>query len=84
MTATNDVLQYCFGGYLAVPDDGLDDERRRVRRCSASTTRSRVSRGASTAPTAPNNQADTSSFIATSGILPPDQFKQFESWPSAR
>ena len=25
-----------------------------------------------------------SSFLATSGILPVDQFKQFESWPSAR
>ena len=27
---------------------------------------------------------DTMSYIATSGILPPDEFKQFESWPSAR
>ena len=31
-----------------------------------------------------DNQDDTQSYLATSGILPPDQFKQFESWPSAR
>ncbi|MGH2763581.1 MAG: zinc carboxypeptidase, partial [Thermoleophilaceae bacterium] len=30
------------------------------------------------------NQNQSSSFIATSGILPPDEFPQFESWPSAR
>ena len=24
------------------------------------------------------------SYVATSGILPPDEFKQFENWPSAR
>ncbi len=31
-----------------------------------------------------DNQNATSSFIATSGILPKDEFPQFESWPSAR
>ena len=30
------------------------------------------------------NNFRRSSFLATSGILPADQFKQFESWPSAR
>ena len=31
-----------------------------------------------------DNQDATSSFIATSGILPPDEYPQFESWPSSR
>ena len=35
-------------------------------------------------PDSANNQNDTMSYVATSGILPPDEFKQFESWPSAR
>ena len=30
-----------------------------------------------------NNQDDTMSYVATSGILPVEQFKQFESWPSS-
>ena len=81
----NDVLQYWFGAYLAV-------RRRRPRRRTATAfdaARRRrpvhgSRRGASTAPDSADNQDDTSSFIATSGILPPDEFKQFESWPSAR
>ena len=30
------------------------------------------------------NQDDTSSFLATSGLLPTSDFPQFESWPSSR
>ena len=35
-------------------------------------------------PVFAGNTFRRSSFLATSGILPPDQFKQFESWPAAR
>ena len=35
-------------------------------------------------PVFAGNTIRRSSFIATSGILPVDQFKQFESWPAAR
>ena len=35
-------------------------------------------------PDSANNQNTGGSFVATSGILPPDEFPQFESWPSAR
>ena len=35
-------------------------------------------------PVFAGNTIRRSSFLATSGILPPDQFKQFESWPAAR
>ena len=80
---TNDVLQYYLGGYLAVANDGHERRRRRSTR-SASTTRSRVCPGASTTRTSPATRCGRSSFIATSGILPVDEFPQFDSWPSAR
>ena len=64
-------------------NDGHDETAPRSTRW-ASTTRSRASRGASTIPIFAGNTNRRSSFIATSGILPPDQFKQFESWASAR
>ena len=35
-------------------------------------------------PDSANNQDSNSSFVSTSGILPPDRFPQFESWPSTR
>jgi len=35
-------------------------------------------------PAFAGNTLRRSSFLATSGILPVDQYKQFESWPSAR
>ena len=35
-------------------------------------------------PVFAGNTTRRSSFLATSGILPTDQFKQFESWPAAR
>jgi Zinc carboxypeptidase len=79
---TNDVLQYYLGGYVAVANDGhtggvafdatgVDDPFT----------------GLSWGLDDPNLTANTirrSSFLATSGILPVDQYKQFESWPSAR
>ena len=79
---TMDVLQYYFGGYVAVANDGhaggaafdstgVDDPF------------VDLSWGMND-PVFAGNTFRRSSFLATSGILPPDQFKQFESWPAAR
>ena len=35
-------------------------------------------------PDSADNQDSNSSFVSTSGILPPDEFPQFRSWPSTR
>ena len=64
--------------------DGLDDERRRVRRGRRRRPVHGPRRGASTIPSSRATPSGRSSFIATSGILPADQFQQFESWPAAR
>ena len=79
----NDVLQYWFGGYLAIAGDGLDDNG------DAHGVAGIDDPFAGTAfalngPGSADNQNETSSFISTSGILPVDQYPQFESWPSAR
>jgi Zinc carboxypeptidase len=79
---TNDVLQYWLGGYVAVPNDGhvggvafdstgVDDPF------------TGLTWGLDD-PVFAGNTVRRSSFLATSGILPTDQFKQFESWPAAR
>jgi hypothetical protein len=80
--ATNDVLQYYLGGYVAVANDGhvggvafdsvgVDDPF------------TGLTWGLDD-PVFAGNTIRRSSFLATSGILPDDQYKQFESWPSAR
>lgn len=78
----NDVVQYHLGAYLAVANDGhvagtafdsvgVDDPF------------TGLTWGLDD-PVFAGNTIRRSSFIATSGILPVDEFKQFESWPSAR
>ena len=79
----NDVLQYWFGAYIGSPATASTRTARRST-CSGSTTRSPVSRGASTVTAEREQPGRHPSYVATSGILPPDEFKQFESWPSAR
>ena len=79
---TNDVLQYYLGGYVAVANDGhvggaafdstgVDDPF------------TGLAWGLDD-PVFAGNTVRRSSFLATSGILPTDQFKQFDSWPAAR
>jgi Zinc carboxypeptidase len=79
---TNDVLQYYLGGYVAVANDGhlggaafdstgVDDPF------------TGFNWGLDD-PIFAGNTFRRSSFLATSGILPVDQFKQFESWAAAR
>ncbi len=78
----NDVMQYYLGGYVAVANDGhlggvafdstgVDDPFTGLE-------------WGLDDPVFAGNTFRRSSFLATSGILPVDQFKQFESWPSAR
>jgi hypothetical protein len=79
---TNDVLQYYLGGYVAVANDGhlngaafdstgVDDPF------------TGLNWGLDD-PVFGGNTFRRSSFLATSGILPADQFKQFDSWAAAR
>ncbi|GAA4723664.1 M14 family metallopeptidase [Nocardioides endophyticus] len=79
---TNDVLQYYLGGYLAVANDGHSDGT-----AFDSVGVDDPFTGLSWGLDDPDLSANTlrrSSFISTSGILPVDEFKQFESWPAAR
>jgi hypothetical protein len=79
----NDVLQYWFGAYTAVLGDGLDENGDPFPLRGIDEPFSGLTWGLN-GPFSANNQHDTESYLATSGVLPPDQFKQFESWPSAQ
>jgi murein tripeptide amidase MpaA len=80
---TNDVLQYYLGGYLSVAGDGIDDMGNAFDVNGIDDPFTSLSWGLNGGDSA-DNQDTTSSSIATSGILPPDEFPQFESWPSSR
>ena len=80
--ATNDVLQYYLGGYVAVANDGhvggvaFDS-------VGIADPFTDLTWGLDD-PIFAGNTIRRSSFLATSGILPVDQYKQFESWAAAR
>ena len=80
---TNDVLQYWFGGYLAVAGDGLDDNGDAFGVNGIGDPLSGSIFGLNGGDGAAN-QGLTSSFIATSGVLPEGDFPQFASAASAR
>lgn len=82
---TNDVLQYSLGGYLAVLGDGVEGGTAfsAVGVDDPFSGLSWALDDPSPAPP-PGSPPRRSSFVATSGILPPDEFKQFDSWPAAR
>ena len=79
----NDTLQYWFGGYLQTPNDGLAEDGT-VFDVNGIDDPFAGASWAMNGPESADNQNATSSFISTSGILPADEFPQFESWPSAR
>jgi Zinc carboxypeptidase len=81
--AVNDVLQYWFGGYVQVADDGNDPNGGLFDVNGVDNPFTGLSWGFN-GPDSADNQNNSSSFVATSGILPPDRFPQFESWPSSR
>ena len=77
-----------FGAAITTPDGGLDpDTGDPFDVAGIDDPLDRADAGGSTAPTAPQNQATDSSFIATGDFLkvtdPADSFPQFESWPAA-
>ena len=78
----NDTLQYWFGGFVQIGDDGtnggdlFDFD-------GVGDPFERLSWGFS-GDTSANNQNTSSSFVGTSGVLAPDDFPQFDSWPSTR
>jgi zinc carboxypeptidase len=79
---TNDVLQYYLGGYVAVANDG-----HAAGAAFDSTGVDDPFTGFTWGlddPVFGGNTFRRSSFLATSGVLPPDQFKQFDSWAAAR
>jgi hypothetical protein len=80
---TNDVLQYWFGAYLAIQGDGHDDAGD-VYDVAGIADPFEGATWAMNGPESADNQDATSSFISTSGVLPVEDFPQFESWPSAR
>jgi Zinc carboxypeptidase len=80
---TNDVLQYYLGGYLAVPGDGIDEDGNAFPVNGIDDPFQSLNWGLNGGDSAAN-QDTTSSFLSTSGILPPDTYPQFESWPSSR
>jgi Zinc carboxypeptidase len=78
----NDVVQYYLGGYVAVANDGHVDGV-----AFDSTGVDDPFTGLTWGlddPIFGGNTFRRSSFLATSGILPVDQFKQFDSWAAAR
>ena len=76
---TNDVLQYYLGGYVAVANDGHDDGAA-FDSVGVDDPFTGLTWGLDD-PVFAGNTFRRSSFLATSGILPVDQYKQFESWP---
>jgi Zinc carboxypeptidase len=79
----NDVLEYWFGGYVQVADDGTTDKGRLFDVNGTDDPFEGLS-WAFNGPMSARNQNASSSFVATSGILPPSEFPQFESWASSR
>ena len=79
---TNDVLQYYLGGYVAVANDGHVDGAA-FDSVGVADPFTGLTWGLDD-PIFAGNTVRRSSFLATSGILPVDQYKQFDSWAAAR
>jgi hypothetical protein len=80
----SDVLEYWFGAYLPLLNDGIDPETgAHFDALGVDVPFAGLAWGFG-APGGAVNQDFSSSFVATSGILPPDRFPQFRSWPSSR
>jgi Zinc carboxypeptidase/Immune inhibitor A-like, MAM domain len=82
----NDFLQYYLGAYLYVSDAGLDAEGNPFAIVGSDEPFAGPPASAWTlgGGTGADNQVHNASFLATSGILDPNVYPQFESWISAR
>jgi hypothetical protein len=79
----NDVLEYWFGGYIQVVGDGFDADGNPFEIDGTDDPFTGLSWHLD-GPASADNQDSNSSFVTTSGILPPDEYPQFRSWQSAR
>jgi len=79
---TNDVLQYYLGAYVAVANDG-HNEGAAYDSVGVDDPFTGLAWGLDD-PIFGGNNFRRSSFLATSGILPVDQYVQFDSWAAAR
>jgi hypothetical protein len=79
----NDTLQYWFGGFVQVANDGNDPRGGLFDIDGIADPFGGMSWGFNGGDGA-RNQDSSSSFVTTSGILSPVDFPQFESWPSSR
>ncbi|CAN5509300.1 M14 family metallopeptidase [soil metagenome] len=80
----NDVLEYYFGSYVQIAGDGQDPETGEHFDAIGIDDPFEGLNWGFNGPDSADNQNQSSSFVATSGILPPDEYPQFESWPSSR
>jgi hypothetical protein len=80
----NDTLEYWFGGFVQVADDGHNDATGGLFDVLGVDDPFGGLSWSFNGPESADNQASSSSFVTTSGILPPDRFPQFESWASSR
>jgi Zinc carboxypeptidase len=80
---TNDVLEYWFGSYVYVAGDGADGAGGVFDVDGLDDPFAGLS-WSFNGPASANNQTTGGSFVSTSGILPRDEFPQFNSWPSSR
>jgi hypothetical protein len=79
----NDVLEYWFGGAIQVAGDGFASPGVPFDLLGADDPFNGLA-WTLNGTESTNNQDSNSSFVATSGILPPDRFPQFLSRPSSR
>jgi hypothetical protein len=79
----NDVLEYYFGGFLLNAGAGLDEAGDIFDVLGVDTPFDSLTLMFN-GPDSAQNGSNADSYIATSGILPPDDFPQFESWVSSR
>jgi hypothetical protein len=81
--AENDVLEYWFGAYLMNYGAGLDDNGDPWAILGTDNPFNSLN-WLLNGPDSADNQTVASSFITTSGILPPSMYPQFTSWPAAK
>jgi hypothetical protein len=89
LTLSNDVYQYWFGGYVRIRRGGLDDDGVAYDVAGIDTPYADLGWGLDGDVSADNQglpgaaSTGTASWAATSGVLPANEFPQFESWRSA-
>jgi hypothetical protein len=79
-----DVLQYWFGGMVQIANDGTDPNTGDLFGINGISSPFAGLSWALNGAESANNQDTNSSFVTTSGVLPVDEYPQFESRASAR